>query len=757
MAKELPLLLLRTIVAVVCRRPIPVLRGSGRSARRLKVENRLIRSSLMFDAEWYLRTYPDVAKAAVDPLIHFVTTGWRERRDPGPEFSTSGYLKTNPDVAEAGVNPLLHFLEFGNFEGRVSSAHYGGRQPAAVSAKFGPAAPCISLPLLHDRRTRWRRSCQLDRGRQDLFLASDCAVGYAADPGTRTALRKAFALLGKLSGYGRGTSAAKETSLPQSAEELLDSWFVNMGQLRTRWHCENFPVVARAYQRDPLRSGALVEVGEAILTSSLDVLDAHVRNRFFPLLLIFAEPEGRIRGAKMLVFPSLCRGGIHYPELLCSAAAPGAAVNPMTVGELLGHRLLRLLHGGKPSISQIKVEVTGGDGRGPLFQADGQLWLRRVLQIGVEPIINANSSRADQYLAKTVALRSSRLRIPGEATLMIAGNMIPTIAALTELYQLGDDGPDEIAVPFIIAPPDPSRPAFLMEFPREMTLGMVELQVCGAAWPRLRRGLNGRLPRMIVSAAIAQPKTKSVTNAELLVPRVRLPSSDCADGRAAVTWLIEASGWPKQGLACAVHALSLQAGGGADSLTFLGVPDTVSLSTARERFAGRIKVIVDTETAVAATSTPLIGYVGAGIILHENCATLELASLLSNDAIATASCVVVNARQSAAAFHVLIADGGALATPSGTTLEWREYQDVIAHLMGINYPVAAPTREFWLAQRSCVEQWITAPEAELGSRFHVCCSSVTVAQISPRSERVLPSFVPCAPKSRVARVQAFSG
>ncbi len=35
-----------------------------------------------FDAEWYLSEYPDVAKAGIDPLVHYLDYGRREGRQP---------------------------------------------------------------------------------------------------------------------------------------------------------------------------------------------------------------------------------------------------------------------------------------------------------------------------------------------------------------------------------------------------------------------------------------------------------------------------------------------------------------------------------------------------------------------------------------------------------------------------------------------------------------------------------------------------
>jgi GT2 family glycosyltransferase/glycosyltransferase involved in cell wall biosynthesis len=72
----------------------------------------------LFDADWYLKSYPDVAAAGVDPLHHYLFYGAAEGRDPGPNFNTRIYLTRNPDVAARGVNPLVHYLKFGRAEGR---------------------------------------------------------------------------------------------------------------------------------------------------------------------------------------------------------------------------------------------------------------------------------------------------------------------------------------------------------------------------------------------------------------------------------------------------------------------------------------------------------------------------------------------------------------------------------------------------------------------------------------------------------------
>ncbi len=62
-----------------------------------------------FDAEFYLTTYRDVARAGADAFQHYVTIGWAEGREPGPEFETAYYVKRHMG-GRAGEAPLLHWL-----------------------------------------------------------------------------------------------------------------------------------------------------------------------------------------------------------------------------------------------------------------------------------------------------------------------------------------------------------------------------------------------------------------------------------------------------------------------------------------------------------------------------------------------------------------------------------------------------------------------------------------------------------------------
>ena len=71
------------------------------------IEYQFIRRSGLFDPVFYLLYSPDVRRADIDPLMHYIKHGWKEGRDPSRSFSTSFYLDKYPDVRSAKINPLL--------------------------------------------------------------------------------------------------------------------------------------------------------------------------------------------------------------------------------------------------------------------------------------------------------------------------------------------------------------------------------------------------------------------------------------------------------------------------------------------------------------------------------------------------------------------------------------------------------------------------------------------------------------------------
>jgi len=104
------------------------------------------------DEEFYRFTYGDLSPGET-AAAHYEREGWRDLRDPNPWFSTRAYVERYPDVERAGIAPLFHYLQTGRGEGRVAepSQHAeafrtrltGGRR--FIDAAHAEAAAAIEL------------------------------------------------------------------------------------------------------------------------------------------------------------------------------------------------------------------------------------------------------------------------------------------------------------------------------------------------------------------------------------------------------------------------------------------------------------------------------------------------------------------------------------------------------------------------------------------------------------------------------------
>jgi len=86
---------------------------------QLQREEKLLQSSTLFDAQWYMKRYQDLDLTSLSPMKHYLLIGGFEGRDPSAFFSTKMYLDSYPDVKQLRINPLVHYLRFGQREGRV--------------------------------------------------------------------------------------------------------------------------------------------------------------------------------------------------------------------------------------------------------------------------------------------------------------------------------------------------------------------------------------------------------------------------------------------------------------------------------------------------------------------------------------------------------------------------------------------------------------------------------------------------------------
>lgn len=82
---------------------------------------RVLRKSGLFDKEWYLREYPDVATRGVDPVQDYLTPPHPWIRLPNPDFIPSEYAAVNLDVKVSDILPAVHYAKHDTREGRCVS------------------------------------------------------------------------------------------------------------------------------------------------------------------------------------------------------------------------------------------------------------------------------------------------------------------------------------------------------------------------------------------------------------------------------------------------------------------------------------------------------------------------------------------------------------------------------------------------------------------------------------------------------------
>jgi len=97
---------------------------------RILREYYLIKKSGLFDKQYYLINNPDVLKADIDPLLHFLRFGWKEGRNPSKDIDLRNFLENEKghfDVKTGHLSTLLKILKSIRNPNMRNSLHINGR------------------------------------------------------------------------------------------------------------------------------------------------------------------------------------------------------------------------------------------------------------------------------------------------------------------------------------------------------------------------------------------------------------------------------------------------------------------------------------------------------------------------------------------------------------------------------------------------------------------------------------------------------
>lgn len=705
------------------------LRGFFANPRRsTRSQAAMISECGLFDPKWYLARYPDVNSEWADPMQHYLLHGWKESRDPGPNFSVSRYLRDNPDVARAGVNPLLHFIEYGQAEGRVMRQSKLAVAPASSLPAFAAAAPIHRAAVAEPIPTAFA-----DTNAPDNFetLCQRCAEW----PSTDLALRR-FCQLTGLAG-APFDDAAWQSVEDDGRDGPLDGWFVDDLMLRLRWPSPSYSNLVFA-QLDPV-DGCVAILTKASCATDLDFVDIPLRSALYPVIVGSFAKDGQRARAWTIAFPSLLRGGVHHCEFQSEIARPDGRdkLTPVEYSAVLAGRWAKLRKAtAVPAIAAILADVKDAKGTGHLMDPAFRRWLHDVFAIPIA-LWEEPECAGEQYIGTSVALAGTP-RGPG-ASLVIHADSIPSLSILCAAWE--DEGRDmadyAIGCPHSSYGDDVSRPGHTIVMP---PVKMAEPHAARLAhFTRQPRMNGGRLPtKPLPTAALATEPSIPLHDAELLFPVSA--AEPLTDHRPAALCLILESNRDNKSLSATLEALTMQDCAHAVSIALIGQSDVAAIEHAKNLFPGRVSLHLDWQSAANAVKEGLCGSITPGVVLHDLRTLSVLADFVASGA-ASASCPLVISERRGKGWSTRVVNNG-LVPEMLSDLHWSTEIASSSVLWRGTYPVRLPVPGLWLALAEKVTNWTRNDIHRLdrSDGLHWCTAVTSASVLS--SSLTEPVFVP---------------
>lgn len=85
--------------------------------KRYREEFLTVFGSRLFDDRYYLEKHLNVKWSGEDPLLHYISEGWKLGFNPSPEFDTKLYQDFYMEECDHGLCPLVHYYTKGAFKG----------------------------------------------------------------------------------------------------------------------------------------------------------------------------------------------------------------------------------------------------------------------------------------------------------------------------------------------------------------------------------------------------------------------------------------------------------------------------------------------------------------------------------------------------------------------------------------------------------------------------------------------------------------
>jgi hypothetical protein len=460
-------------------------------------------------------------------------------------------------------------------------------------------------------------------------------------------------------------------SVNGSGLKVADIWFFNSHALRLRFEpdgaADGRVRVLRCFQYDPRDLERVSVIAEQwVSTDLMAFADISMANPYLPLLFSVCAEDGETLALTLLPFPSLCRGGLHYGELLAvDGSKPYLQVLQNVSSSLLQGALKR---GGRPALDRIAIDLDAATGTERIFERAFQFWLRRVLGVSFEigHVPSDMDSDVQSYFAEIINAPAPNVKMAQDQVLMrLSADTVPSLHGIM-LDWVGRTGFQP--VPFILASTIDATPKWLLRPPS----GEAYVQVrdeCAGSFPVIemstireeRRSTADIADRASIPVgAIRLARIGMSDEAEVLAPvPSRLSSSwqarTLATARAFAITVIHSYSGNEKTLAAMLEALALQQPmESLEVLIAVRAADAIAIQPLLERlFSNRARLVLcpDEEgegarlnRAAARAATDLILILGDAVLPHDPHTLTHLASLMAVRSVASASCMLVGPR-----------------------------------------------------------------------------------------------------------------
>ena len=323
---------------------------------RLWRDRARLRNTPLFDADWYLSSYPDLTGLrrlgrswTVDPAWHYLTHGAAEGRDPGPLFSSSGYRLQ----AETGrQNPLLHHLD--RLQANTALPQAGlPSLPGMLTHQQGPVLLVFAHQALGQQFGAERSLLHLLDRALRAGMVPEVVLPQCLDPGYLAALRARARRVHVLPCPWRRAGRVPHPATLARIEGLIrDSGAIELHQntlvldaplLAARR--AGVPAVVHLRERpdqDDELCARLGQGAEPLRSALLEQADRFIANSEATARWI--DPEGAMPSDRLVVLPNSAD-----PDL---AALPFAPQNPLRVG-LIGSNTAKKGIGDLRAVAQL--------------------------------------------------------------------------------------------------------------------------------------------------------------------------------------------------------------------------------------------------------------------------------------------------------------------------------------------------------------------------------------------------------------------